>query len=473
MNIRRSPRRVANPILIGAATVLVAIVAVFLAYNANNGLPFVPRYNLNVQVRDAQELTFGTEVHLGGALVGHVVGVDPARLNGQPIAVLHLGLNKGIQPLPADSRWQIRLKATIGLKYLDLTPGHSTRTLPNGATVPIGQTSAAVDFDQLLSIYNAPTRRGTAVTTGGFAYGLAGRGTDLNSAFHEFVPLINDLTPVARNLASRKTDLAGFFHGLERLSSASVPVAQEQADLYANLNTTFTALSTIAVPFLQDWIHETPATEQTVITQSPVIQPFVTDTAALFSELDPGFSTLSQSAPVLAQAEAIGVQTLPPTTALDQRLVSLAQHLDAFGMNPIVQGGLDRLTLTLNRLRPPLAFLTPAQSVCNYITLSLRNFGSVLSDPVATGTRLRFNAVIPDDVLGGEANPSQVPYTTPQPDTNASHGPLHFDPYPNTASPGQVRECSAGNETYSSAAAQIGNPPGNVGIKTETTRRKP
>ena len=30
--------------LIGAATTLVVIVAVFLAYNANNGLPFVPTY---------------------------------------------------------------------------------------------------------------------------------------------------------------------------------------------------------------------------------------------------------------------------------------------------------------------------------------------------------------------------------------------------------------------------------------------
>ena len=33
-----------NPILIGALTVLATIVAVTLAYQANNGLPFVPKY---------------------------------------------------------------------------------------------------------------------------------------------------------------------------------------------------------------------------------------------------------------------------------------------------------------------------------------------------------------------------------------------------------------------------------------------
>ena len=32
----------ASPTMVGAITTLIVIVAVFLAYNANNGLPFVP-----------------------------------------------------------------------------------------------------------------------------------------------------------------------------------------------------------------------------------------------------------------------------------------------------------------------------------------------------------------------------------------------------------------------------------------------
>jgi hypothetical protein len=95
-----------------------------------------------------------------------------------------------------------------------------------------------------------------------------------------------------------------------------------------------------------------------------------------------------------------------------------------------------------------------------------------VQDPVDTGTRLRFTAVAIDDVLGGEAVPSQSPYLTPSFNPQESHGPLHFDPYPNTASPGEVRECSAGNEPYSGRAAAIGNPAGNVVTKTEITRRK-
>ena len=41
---RGSQSIAANPVLIGAATTLVVLVAVFLSYNANKGLPFVPTY---------------------------------------------------------------------------------------------------------------------------------------------------------------------------------------------------------------------------------------------------------------------------------------------------------------------------------------------------------------------------------------------------------------------------------------------
>jgi ABC-type transporter Mla subunit MlaD len=475
---RRPGGRISSPVLIGAVTVLVAIVAVFLAYNANNGLPFVPRYKLHVQVRDASELTSGAEVHTaGGALIGHVDGINPVRTSsGQPIAVLDLALNKSIEPLPANSRWRIRLKAAIGLKYLELTPGNSSRTLPDGATVPLSQTSAAVDLDQILSMYNPPTRKGIVAATAGYGYGLAGRGSDINSAIQAFVPLVTDLGPVMRNLASRRTDFGGFFHGLEAFSRAVAPVAPEQADLYVNMATTFRALAGVAVPFLQNWISQTPPTFRTVIAQSPVIQPFLTDTAALFRELRPGFVTLPESAPVLAQTFRLGLRNLPPTfvgaNSLNNELTRLARKLASYGHNPAVQQGLDRVTLTANRLRSPLAFLAPVQARCNYITLSLRNFSSLLADPVATGTRFRFNAVAIDDVPGEESVPSQHPYVTPDTNPADSHGPLHVNPYPNTASPGQPSECAAGNEPYSATHAVIGNPPGNLAAKTETTTRK-
>jgi virulence factor Mce-like protein len=466
---RREPGIAANPVLIGALTVLVTIVAVGLAYNATNGLPFVPTYALHVQAAGASELTHGADVNIGGTLVGVVDSVTATRNSaGRPIALLNLKLDKSIEPLPVNSTFTIRLKGAIGLKYLQVTPGNSRRSFLDGATVPISQSSTEVDFDQVLSMFTPPTRTGVTDSTIGFAEALAGRGYDLNNAIGAFVPLFDDLGPVMRNLASSRSDLAGFFGGLEDYAGALAPVAQTQASLFANLDTTFRALASVAVPSLQDTISETPPTFDATIAGSPVIRPFLTDTAELLHEFRPGVATLSQSAPVLSAAFVDGTRNLPGTAALDQRTVALSQKLASYGETPAVQQGLDRLTLTASSLRSPLAFLTPVQTSCNYVTLFLRNISSLLSEHVSQGALLRFVQVAITDVPGYESVPSSRPYTGP---ASSGSGPLHVNPYPNTDSPGETAECAAGNEPYLASHAAIGNPSGNVGLTTEQTKR--
>ena len=85
----------ANPVLIGAVTVLVLLVAVFLAYNANEGLPFVPTRELKVDIANGSELVAGNDVREGGYLIGIVSALKPVTIeNGQTGAQLTLKLNK-------------------------------------------------------------------------------------------------------------------------------------------------------------------------------------------------------------------------------------------------------------------------------------------------------------------------------------------------------------------------------------------
>jgi len=470
MNSRRRDTGVTgNPIVIGALTVLVTIVAVTLAYNATNGLPFVPTYSLHVRAANGEELTHGADVVMGGARVGFVSSVTPARVaGGRPIAVLNLQLYKNLEPLPVDSRFDIRLKGAIGLKYLQITLGHARRGFANGAIVPLSQTTSEVDFDQVLSMFSPPTRVGVTASTIGFGEALAGRGYDINDAIGAFGPLFTDLGPVMRNLGSRGSDLAGFFRGLERYSAALAPVAQTQASLFTNLDTTFRALAEVAVPSLQQTISETPPFFDQTITSSPVIRPFLTDTASLLSQLRPGFATLRSSAPVLADTFAIGTRTLPGTAALDRRTVALSHTLQGYSNDTTAQAGLDRLTLTLGRLRSPLAFLTPVQASCNYVTLFLRNIASVVSEHVSNGTLLRFAPIAIDAAADSEGGPSSTIYSGPA--NGAALGPLHSNPYPYTDSPGQPAACAAGNEPYNPGQAVLGNPPGKLALTTQKTK---
>lgn len=470
MRARRRQRALTSPVIIGALTVLVTIVAVVLAFQANTGLPFVPRYGLHIQLRNAAELTRGGEVHLGGDLVGVITSVDAARNHhGQAVAVLNVELSKSIQPLPVDTVFTVRQKDAIGEKYLAITPGHSRQTWPQGATVPDAHTGATTDLDQVLSMFTPPTRRGVTASTEGFAQALAGRGAAVNDAIGAFRPLVDDLGPVMRNLSAPHTQLGGFLRGLGAFTGALAPVADQQASLFGNLDSTFRSLASVATPYLQQWIAQTPPTFQTVINDSPSERAFISDATALFADLRPGAATLPSSAPVLASAFAAGTRNLPGTAGLDQRTVSLSHSLAAYGASSVVTAGLRRLTLTANRLTPPLRFLGPAQTTCNYVSLFLRNISSTLSDSAGTGHVLRLVIVAIDDVLGGEAVPSQHPYLTPGTAGGHNHAPLHVNPYPNTDAPGQVAECSAGKEPFSAAKAVIGNPAKDVGRTTQST----
>ena len=66
-----------SPTLVGAITTLIIVVAVFLAYNANSGLPFVPVYRVSVLVPNGARLTHDNEVRIGGTRVGVVESIDP------------------------------------------------------------------------------------------------------------------------------------------------------------------------------------------------------------------------------------------------------------------------------------------------------------------------------------------------------------------------------------------------------------
>ena len=182
----------ANPVLIGAVTVLVVIVAVYLAYNANSGLPFVPTYDLKVEVPNAAGLVKGNDVRLGGTRVGTVSCIDPqTQPSGKVIAVLCLKLQTVVKPLPADTLVKIRPRSALGLKYVQLTRGTSNQELAANSTIPLKQAlPEPVELDQFFDMFSERTRRGIQGNLTSFGAGFAGRGADLNFTIRDLSPLL-------------------------------------------------------------------------------------------------------------------------------------------------------------------------------------------------------------------------------------------------------------------------------------------
>jgi len=472
MRRRGSASIAANPVLIGAATTLVVIVAVFLAYNANSGLPFVPTYELKADVPNAANLVKGNDVRIGGTRIGAVTDIAPQQHpDGSVTAVLTLKMETTVKPLPVDSTVLIRPRSALGLKYVQITKGSSNEGLDDGATIPLRNARPEpVEIDQVLSTFDDRTRAAQQSNLIEFGNGFAGRGEDLNRAIESLNPLLITLTPVMRNLSDPRTRLGRFVTALGRTSAQVAPVAAIQADLFRNLDITFGALANVARPFIQDSISGGPPALDEAIRDLPLQRPFLANSETLFRALRPGVQAFSQAAPDLADVVTVGTPTLKRSVAFNRSLIPSFQALQRFAEDPLVTLGVRDLQSTVTLLSPIVAQLTPVQTVCNYVTLFLRNTASLLSVGDANGTNQRFIIIATPQGPNNEGGPSSAPANGGVPGKQDNF--LHSNPYPNTASPGQQpRECEAGNEKFIVGRKVIGNVPGNQGAKSEQTKR--
>jgi ABC-type transporter Mla subunit MlaD len=452
-----------SPALVGAVTVLVIIVAVFLAYNANNGLPFVSTYNLSAEVPNADALVKGNEVRIGGVRVGVVKSVVPVQRGGGEVAAkLSLSLDKTAEPLPVDSTVMIRPKSPLGLKYLQVTPGDSPKGFAAGDTIPI--TSAhpePVDIDEFFDMFDTKTRLAIQKNQAGFGNALAGRGPQINGAIGALRLLVESGQPALRNLVAPQTNFGGFWRALEAFNATLAPVAETQAELFVALDVTFAAFARVSRPYIQETISKGPSTLDVATADLPALRPFLNDSARFFTALKPGSHALAETAPTIAAALKAGVPVLNASPVFNAQIPPTADALVAFQNEPGVFNGLDLLIDLNNTLKPSLRFITPAQTTCNYLTLAFRNLASTLSGGNGAGNWLNFISFEPPPGPNSEGSPASGPANGPD-----RLNYLHYNPYPNTDAPGQTQECEAGNEPYEKEKLVIGNVAGNQGTIT-------
>ena len=308
---RKQQSAFANPVLIGAVTVLVLLVAVFLAYNANEGLPFVPTRELKVDIANGSELVAGNDVREGGYLIGIVSALKPVTMeNGQTGAQLTLKLNKAYGEVPIDSTVSIQPRSVLGLKYLDLHKGTSTPHVRRRRDAPgQSQTNVPVQFDDVFKMFDPKTRAAVQEDLDGFGDTLASRGSALNDTIASLPALFGHLEPVARYLSDPSTELTRFFNGLNSFMGAVAPVAQVNAELFGKMATTFGAIDRNP-PDLKATISESPSTLQVSTQSLAAQQPLLTDLTTFGQYMTPATKSLEVALPVLNPALEQGTQVL-------------------------------------------------------------------------------------------------------------------------------------------------------------------
>ncbi|HUB36710.1 MAG TPA: MlaD family protein [Solirubrobacteraceae bacterium] len=480
MKPRRGGSLAGSPLLIGAVTTLIVVVAVFLSYNANNGLPFVPTYDIKVELPETSGLQKANQVRIAGTRVGIVSALEAHQnpSTGRVTAIADLKLEKSVEPLPADTKAIVQSVSTIGLKYLELEKGTSAKTLKAGETIPVSQTREPVDINELFNMFDAKTRLAIQKNTINFGNGLAGRGLGLNETIATLRPLVTNGEPVLHNIASPQTDFENFFPSLDRVASQVAPVAQQQADLFTDLSTFFTAWASVA-PSLEATIKGGPAALKQATYSLAYQAEFVEKSTEFMRLLRPSAELLQTVAPPLGNAFAVGAVNLRKAVALSPDLAEAAKAFAEFAKNPVTILSLEELTQTAELGTPLLAGIAPAQVYCNYLTLMFRNVASLQSENIGVGTLARAGLVLSPTGPNAEGFPSSGPANGPSVEhafgstAIIDNNHLHINPYPNVSGPGQPRLCEAGNESYIVGKAVTGNlPGGSVSDNREFTSRE-
>jgi virulence factor Mce-like protein len=399
--------------LVGAVTVLVAMVAVFLAYNANAGLPFVPTYDVKAELPSGAKLVAGNEVRVGGFRIGVVEKLEPktARVRGEDkaVALVSLKLDKSVGPLATDTKVQVRSRSALGLKYLEVEPGRSDKVYRAGDTMPLSRAGEPLDLEDVLSSFDDDTRVAGRAALEGFGDAFAGRGASLNSAVGALNPLLKSLTPVMRALSDPETRLDQFFVQLGRTVAQLAPVADTTPDLFANMATTFDALARDPAA-LQATIERAPGTLEVGTRSLRVQRPFLRDFADLSRRLQPSVSELPRSLPAINQALAAGLPVLPRTVRFSERLEGSLEELEDLFENPNTLLTIRDLRSTLAVTRPAIEFIAPFQTVCSFWNYFIHALGEHWSQPSALGGTVQnqliklVNPLQPNSIINTESS---------------------------------------------------------------------
>ncbi len=399
----RRPRSsiAASPVLVGSVTVLVAIVAVFLAYNANQGLPFVPTYDVKVELPGGSNLVVGNEVRVGGFRVGAVNEIRPGvarpgqTADGQTqdarsIAVVELKLDKAIEPISTDTRVVIRPRSALGLKYIELHPGRARAKLEPGATIPLAQSTKPVELDEFFSTFDEEFRVNQRTALSGYGDALAGRGSGINQAIADLVPFMTNLEPVMRTLSDPRTGLGEFLRQARTTSGQIAPVASTYARLFTDMGGTFEAL-TRHPDKLGSAIEKLRPTLDVAVESLPVQREFLFEAGRLAKQLGPVADQIERWLPQAGDALATGVPVLRKAPPFYQRTRNVFRSLDDLAANPNTLLGLKDLRRTLEITTPLLRYVAPYQTVCNYWVLYWTAISEHVSEDVPYGTLQRSN----------------------------------------------------------------------------------
>jgi phospholipid/cholesterol/gamma-HCH transport system substrate-binding protein len=259
--MRRSHQSRLTPYQAGLIALVVIVIGVFLG--ASKDIPFTRPFQLKAVFENAPPIHKGQAVRIAGVDVGKVSAVE-GKGGDSPAVVVTMKLEDEALPIHKDARIKVRPRLFFeGNLFFEVRPGTpEAGDVEDGDTIPLSQTSAPVQLDQVLGTLDTDTREDLQKLLVGYGDAINGKpqpgedadqdpdtkgetaGKSLNDTYEYAAQslrggaILNDAT-----LGTELHDLSKLIGSQQRIFAALSSREGSLKDLITNFNITMGALA--------------------------------------------------------------------------------------------------------------------------------------------------------------------------------------------------------------------------------------
>ena len=184
-------------------------------------------YQVRIHFTTGNGIIEGSDVFFGGVKVGTVRVLDLDK-DGRAITMT-VAIGKQYAPIHEGATAAIRPKSLLGEKYVAMTVGDPGKpAYKDGDLLPDSVTSVNVELDQIINIFDPPTRKQLQVLIDQLGLGVAGQGRTTNETFQSGTQDLNQLAKVTDTLQARDAELRRIIESLTKLTATLTSDQQRQ-----------------------------------------------------------------------------------------------------------------------------------------------------------------------------------------------------------------------------------------------------
>ena len=348
---KNGPSAARTAIIAGFALSCFALM-IFLWVAFGGALPLGPKgYRFQVSFPDAATLADQADVRIAGVNVGKVVQRERDPAGNRQLATIEL--DEQFAPIRRDGKALLRQKTLLGETYVEIDLGRKdTASLPEGGRLPDSAVAEAVEFDELLTTVDQPTRRAFQRWQRATAQATEGRAADLSDALGSLPQFVESGQTLMELLGRRREALQGVVRDTGTTFAA---ISRDAGALQRMVTRTDEVLSTVAArrdalaetiqifpTFIEESRRTLTRTERFARSTDPLVQdlgPLLRDvqpTLRSLGTVSPDAQRLFQALPALIASGREGLPALQRVLrGLDPTLASIGPFLQQ--LNPVLE----------------------------------------------------------------------------------------------------------------------------------------